>query len=79
MGSLAHIGKKVCTSGNFLFPVTKYGIQAHDLISLQKENVMIPGEPRYDPAARRKKIADLKVKTGIQYSTRTWLLQSSPS
>lgn len=24
---------------------------------------MIPGDPRYDPAARRKKIADLKVKT----------------
>ena len=23
---------------------------------------MIPGDPRYDPAARRKKIADLKVK-----------------
>lgn len=22
---------------------------------------MIPGDPRYDPAARRKKIADLKV------------------
>ncbi|XP_078369290.1 serine/threonine-protein kinase Nek1-like isoform X1 [Oculina patagonica] len=26
----------------------------------QKENVMIAGDPRYDPAARRKKIADLK-------------------
>lgn len=24
---------------------------------------MIPGDPRYDPAARKKKIADLKVKT----------------
>ena len=24
---------------------------------------MIPGDPRYDPAARRKKIADLKVQT----------------
>ena len=24
---------------------------------------MIAGDPRYDPAARRKKIADLKVKT----------------
>ena len=26
---------------------------------------MIPGDPRYDPAARRKKIADLKVKTTV--------------
>jgi len=42
----------------------------------QKENVMIPGDPRYDPAARRKKIADLKVKTRTN-STRIWLLQSS--
>ena len=24
---------------------------------------MIPGDPRYDPAARKKKIADLKVRT----------------
>lgn len=29
---------------------------------LQKENVMIQGDPRYDPDARKKKIADLKVK-----------------
>ena len=35
----------------------------------QKENVMIPGDPRYDPAARRKKIADLKVKTAINKHT----------
>ena len=30
------------------------------LLLLQKENV-IPGDPRYDPEARRKKIAALKV------------------
>ena len=32
------------------------------LFFLQKENVMIQGDPRYDPDARKKKIADLKVK-----------------
>ena len=32
-----------------------------NLLFLQKENVLVPGDPRYDPEARRKKIADLKV------------------
>lgn len=27
---------------------------------------MIPGDPRYDPAARKKKIADLKVETNFK-------------
>ena len=31
-------------------------------LALQKENVLIPGDPRFDPEARKKKIADLKVK-----------------
>lgn len=48
--------------GIFCFQLlnTKYKL---GIFFLQKENVMIPGDPRYDPAARKKKIADLKVKT----------------
>lgn len=36
------------------------GVRAPVAPSAQKENVLVPGDPRYDPEARRKKIADLK-------------------
>ncbi|XP_044167159.1 serine/threonine-protein kinase Nek1-like [Acropora millepora] len=36
------------------------GVRAPVAPAVQKENVLIPGDPRFDPEARKKKIADLK-------------------
>ena len=53
------------TENNVWITPNPRGVIAYKLVIwffLQKENVMIQGDPRYDPDARKKKIADLKVK-----------------